>query len=378
MPKKRMPISSDVLAWAIAESGTTVEQLAEQADLNVSDLAHWLDQSDQPGIGELRRVGKVLNRTPSFFLRSRPPQQSSSAVTLRIPYGERAAPEVSPEERTYIRRALRQQKIAKWASSTNSDFSPPRLPNALPSAEETADAARVWLKWSLRDQTTAASKSAVTRQLRLRFESENILVLQFSMGDDSCRGFSAYDPQIPLIVYNSSGQTTAARSFTLLHELAHLIHREDAVCGSGDSEHERWCDSFATAFLMPRDVFVREVVARTGLNYIGPTDVASVRKISNHFKASYQSVALRLWETSLADFALFEHIRDGKHEDGPGFARGGSETPEVRLREYGIGFARIILDAYDSNNLTEADVRKYLNVNGAQLSDLERLVSGTR
>lgn len=376
MAAKLMPITGDVLAWAIADAGLSVDEVAHRASVSLPQVESWLAGDDKPTTGELNRVAKVLGRAPSFFLRPRPPTKANASVSLRVPYGERGERSLTPEERVHIRRALRRQKIARWASTVSQDFQTPKLPPIGDSPEAAADGAREWLSWSVRDQFKATSKAAVTRELRRRLESKGILVIQLSMGEDACRGISVHDSRVPLIVFNSSEQTAAARSFTMLHELAHLMHGEDVVCGGADTEHERWCDRFAAAFLMPATEFIEFLSLRVGLTYVGPTDVATVKKLSDRFKTSWQSVALRLWQTKSASYSLFEHVRDNRLEDGPGFARGGAKTPEVRLREYGTGYARLLLEAYDADALSEVDLRKYLDVNGEQLSEIVSLTSG--
>jgi Zn-dependent peptidase ImmA (M78 family) len=378
MPTKYVPINGSVLSWAIQDAGLTVDEVAQGADVGSDEIESWIRGEDRPSTGAINSVAKVLGRSQSFFLRPRPPQRRSAQVSLRVPYGERGERELTPDERVQVRMALRRQAIAKFAANTSPRFEAPRLPGPEKSPEESAETARQWLHWTVLEQFSAASKSAVTRELRLRLESRNILVLQLKMGEKACRGISVHDERVPLIVYNSTGQTASARSFTMLHELAHLMHGEDVVCGSADSAHERWCDRFAAAFLMPRDLFLDELRNRLRLSYVGPTDDASVKKLSDQFKCSYQSVALRLWQLGAADFALFEYLRDEGIEDPPGFARGGAATPEVRLREYGTGYARLLLDAYRSDALSEADVRKYLDVNGPQLAVIANMLAEAR
>ena len=71
------------------------------------------------------------------------------------------------------------------------------------------------------------------------------------------RGFALSNEYAPLIFINSK-DTDAARSFTLLHELAHI-----AIGKSGLSndlyEHqvEQWCNKVAAEVLIPKDSLQR-------------------------------------------------------------------------------------------------------------------------
>src|SRR5207344_1041034 len=91
-------------------------------------------------------------------------------------------------------------------------------------------------------------------------ESKGILAFQFPMGSDSCRGFSLWDETAPAVAVNTAWNP-AARSFTLLHELGHLVTRTSSACLEGwgrrreneGDQHERWCESFAASVLAPWD-----------------------------------------------------------------------------------------------------------------------------
>ena len=50
MPKVAVPITPDVLAWAISESGFSPEQVAAEAKVDPSDLQDWLAERAQPGV----------------------------------------------------------------------------------------------------------------------------------------------------------------------------------------------------------------------------------------------------------------------------------------------------------------------------------------
>lgn len=73
---------------------------------------------------------------------------------------------------------------------------------------------------------------------------------------DSLRGFSLHHDHVPLIFVNWAVRHPAARSFTLLHELAHLLRGVDKACDKHDlqsrTSEEAWCNRFAAAFLMPK------------------------------------------------------------------------------------------------------------------------------
>ena len=71
-----------------------------------------------------------------------------------------------------------------------------------------------------------------------------------------CRGFSLSHDVAPVIAINT-WYRPSARVFSYIHELGHLLRRHDYVCGdAGDTAVERWCDSFASAFLLPESALL--------------------------------------------------------------------------------------------------------------------------
>ena len=66
--------------------------------------------------------------------------------------------------------------------------------------------------------------------------------------------------QVPVIAVNTAWNDEA-RTFTLLHELGHLVARTDSACAAGEpaelsaawDPEERWCEVFAAALLSPEE-----------------------------------------------------------------------------------------------------------------------------
>ncbi len=104
--------------------------------------------------------------------------------------------------------------------------------------------------------------------LRSKIESIGIFVLiagdlgsyHSKLGTDVFRGFAIADSNAPFIVINSN-DAISARSFTLMHELAHIWLGKSGVSGipSGDLPEtenelvERYCNDVASEFLFPEE-----------------------------------------------------------------------------------------------------------------------------
>ncbi len=103
------------------------------------------------------------------------------------------------------------------------------------------------------------------------------------------RGLSTYHPTLPIIIVNSS-DAKKAYSFTLLHELGHLIRKENEIDGWNvhDEEVEKECDQFAGEVLMPAENFLKEV---TGSQI---SDIRGMKKLADKFHVSKYACLVRL------------------------------------------------------------------------------------
>jgi Zn-dependent peptidase ImmA (M78 family) len=371
VPAIKQPVNPDVLTWALKQAGVTRGELALTLSVPDDLVDEWLSGEDAPSTTQLRGIAKLLRRPTSFFFLPRVPQQPAVEAAFRHPWGKKGARTLTSEEVAELRSAQRRQKIAKWAFDSVDESTPPSLPNRSPSPEKTAHDVQQWLRWDVKWQVSASSKGAATKLLRRALEDHGILVLQVAMDEKACRGFSIYDAEVPVIAFNGS-QFPAARTFTLLHELGHLLAHEQAVCGSPEPAEERWCDMFAAAFLLPKQHLLAYLDFKK-VDRVESDNVDIVRLIAQRYKASFLCVALRLIDLGKADWALYEKVRNNPLEiEKGGFGGEPQTTPVRRIREYGTTYTRLVLAARDKGSLADIDARKYLNVDGKNLADLRR------
>lgn len=105
----------------------------------------------------------------------------------------------------------------------------------------------------------ATDPYGVLRFWRDLLTNAGLYVLQVPMPTEEVRAFCVSRIDSHLIVLSNRDWPTA-RTFSLLHEVGHLILGTDAMCrpdeaGSGQANsHEPWCNRFAAAVLMPKDI----------------------------------------------------------------------------------------------------------------------------
>ena len=187
---------------------------------------------------------------------------------------------------------------------------------------------------------------AALRRWRTAIEDVGILVFALQLGKDEVRGFASWDERAPMIVLNTSQIGPAARSFTLGHELAHLVLRQATACLEPadlviDTAQERWCEEFSAALLMPTQQAL-ELVTTVGVQP-GTGGIDAVRAVMNRFRVSARAAALRLQELGYAKPGLYaEVLRIFRPKPRKGEPRS-DPRPTLRLRQYGEQTVSLLL-----------------------------------
>jgi Zn-dependent peptidase ImmA (M78 family) len=284
-----------------------------------------------------------------FFL-PRPPVTATLPPSFRHPPGDER--NVGPAVRRSVRQARRMQTVLAEALSSEPPVYVPQSDLSTPPSEA-ASTARQWLGVTAQSQASWADDYAALRTWREALDERGIFVFSLEIGErqgalgpggllgDEVRGFSAWDHHAPLIVMNSQRVSAAARSFTLGHELAHLITRHDAACVESTTDYpfgepvERWCEEFAAALLMPEPIVRAQMRAR-GLQDTS-ADLDDVKAMMRTFRVSARASALRLMDLGLAQRSLYGVVLAHFRPTPPSTNRTISSPPrsELRLRQYG-------------------------------------------
>lgn len=133
--------------------------------------------------------------------------------------------------------------------------------------EQAADTIRCALHLSKRSEGRPLDADEFFKFLRRQTEALGVYVLlvgdlgshHSALSEEVFRGFALADPRVPFIIINDQDARTA-RSFTLVHELAHIYLGESGVSGAPDeavSDNptgtiERFCNEVASYVLLPR------------------------------------------------------------------------------------------------------------------------------
>ena len=377
MPKVAVPITPAVLAWAISESGFSPEQVAAEAKVDPADLQDWLAARAQPGVTDVRALAHALKRPVAALLLPRPPASRPPSVGFRHLPGVPSRP-LTPVERRYLRKATRLQAMLGGVARELEEPGP-SLPKAENGARPGAVASEVRrvLRVAPDAHTAWTSASAAFDAWREAVEGQGVAVFLFPMGPESCRGFSLWDDLVPAIAVNTVWNDEA-RTFTLLHELGHLVTRTNSACAAGApatvtdtwDPAERWCEEFAAAVLLPESQ-LRAVVSHRLSGRASVTSVDDVAAVARRFRASLRATTIRLIQLSLATWDLYRALpetTDAKR--GGGGAKGGRDRQEIQEDSLGGRTTDLIRRGMAADVVSRSEALSYLDVPDQALDHL--------
>lgn len=260
-------------------------------------------------------------------------------------------------------------------------------------AEVVAQRLREILGVTLEDQGKFQNKYHAFNFWHTTAERLGVLVFQtggkrsLAVDPKEARGFSFADHPLPTVVVNGA-EHPAARSFTLMHELTHIMLRNGGLCdlhyaSRGTSEIDRvevFCNHVAGAVLVPRDALsANSIVARHGQDPRWSDD--ELRNLARRFWVSWEVVLRRLLILGRTTPTFYQHWRDENDDRFPG----PQDKGEIRLRmstriirRYGRLFPRLVLKGLHEGRLTAYEASSYLGAGAHYLRKIEDAVLNVR
>jgi len=109
------------------------------------------------------------------------------------------------------------------------------------------------------------------------------------------RGFSLFEQKLPVIGINNDDRHPA-KSFTLIHELVHLLKRESTVCNAMYNtislrSEEVFCNAVAGELLVPREALESFLGSE---HFTRPYSMETIKAIAKRFSVSREVIIRRL------------------------------------------------------------------------------------
>lgn len=268
-------INPNMLRWARESAGLPLDLAAEKLAI---DRARHVDGADRlaayergdeyPSRTLLRKMSKRYRRPLLAFYLDHIPAQSDSGHDFRmLPAGKDG--ETDHLLAPLLRELKARQGLLSSALREDEDREPVGFLGSLGrrhSACKAAAAMSELIGFNRAEFSAFSKPDEAFKWLRGKVEQAGVFVLL--VGDlgswhshievRTFRGIALADEWAPFIVINAN-DARSAWSFTLLHELAHLLIGKSGVSGlvNADSAIERFCNDAASEVLMPAEKLAR-------------------------------------------------------------------------------------------------------------------------
>lgn len=375
-------VNPKIFAWARETAGFGLEAAARKIGLNASrgvsgaDRLAALEAGDgAPTAVQLRKMAQHYHRPLlTFYLSDVPPVAELGQDFRTLP--DRGDPS-NVLLATLLRDVKARQSLVQDALDGDDDVDEVALVGSqagVREARKLADALVNAIQFSRTDFRARASAEDAFGYLRALAEAKGIFVLlagdcghwSTAIEVSVFRGFAIADRHAPFIVVNDQ-DAKAAWSFTLLHELVHLLIGETGVSGGPPSgEIEQLCNDTAAAVLVDQ-------IEIAGLPLFGDArDVAQIEALAVRARVSRTMIAYQLHRTGRLSAPRWEEIRDqfnaewralkAREKERNRGTPGGPDWYKVRRHRLGAALLAVARQGIADGSLTPTRAARMLGV----------------
>ena len=347
-----MPVvNPEVLVWARTSAGLTLQDAVAKVGIRdargvaaVDRLAALERGEKEPTRPTLVRMSQQYRRPLLAFYLTAPPPRGDRGADFRTLPVERA-PETDALVDALVRNVRSRQNMVRAALEAEDEAEPLPFVGAL-SRSVGAETDVESLRNVLRRRTSATrlsrhaagilsevlgpdlnaatyysqpSADQAFTLLRTRTEGAGVFVLlkgdlgshHTAIDVEVFRGFAIADDVAPFVVINDN-DSRAAWSFTLLHELTHLLLGQTGISGSHPgTEIEQFCNSVVAEWMLPLETLDQIQIDRD-------LDLSEQQRRIDEFarprNLSRTMVAYRLLRADRLDWRAFDRLRAVFHE----------------------------------------------------------------
>lgn len=389
-----------LITWARETAGFTTAEAAARLDIEEARLIGWesIDSDDRPSIPQLRKVAALFKRPLAVFYMAEPPTRFSVMRDLRRLPGT-GLRRYSTALELEIRAANERRELALDLAA---DLQEP-LPTFTLAAtlredpEQVGERIRAALgvtrelqaRW--RDNDGRAAFNA----WRHRVEEAGALVFQTTrFTTEEASGFAVAAETLPVIAVNRKDALTR-RTFSLLHEFAHLMVRVSGVSELETDVNrppevqriEVFCNHVAAATLMPKAALLAEpTVISQGARSINWSE-PEISELARQYSVRREALLRRLLVFGRTTTEFYSAKRSQYDEEYYAMKQRQKEMradkemkrnmPQETVSNLGRPLVRIILGNYYLDRITLSEVSGYLGLKVKHIPKLEQ-VAGLR
>ncbi len=377
-------IQPAVLRWARESIGMSVEDVALKLKRPPEDIRAWEStNAAAPTYAQLETLAyKVLKRPLAVFFLPEPPQEVSPKREFRtLPDAELQA--LHADTHMQVRKAHAFQLTLREIFDGNAPAEHQKLVNARLNVQGSiarqASVVREVLGVSLVDQIAWRSDEVALKRWRESVEGLGIFVFKAPFKQKDISGFCLPADDFPLIYLNNS-TTKTRQTFSLLHELAHLLLNVAGI-SKFDTEYVRrlpaseqrvevFCNQMAAEMLMPSNDFAVQARALPDNLEALPDHVFA--DLGNRYGVSREAVLRRFLDMGRVSQPFYEakaKFWAGQKKAGPGGDWYASQNTYLSER-----LAREVVSRHYRNQISVEQASEYLGIKAKNFAGLEQRI----
>lgn len=378
-------VNNVILSWAREQTSFDIYDVSVNLAISEETIINWESGLEKPSINEAKSLAK-LYKFPfaSFFLSDIPNIAIVKFVDRRTQ--KMNIPKLTKDlwDRISEMKSKREISLELLDAESLLDTELHKLVDQNESM--ISNEIRKWLDINT-PMNVSVFKHSTFAYFRKKLEDKNILV--FVMNEipvEEVRGISLYYDSLPIIAVNSY-DSEAAKTFTLFHELAHIIRKSSSLCTIDEDyeiiPEEIACNKIAAEILMPTNIVLDDKLIKF---LITKWDDELAHRISGRYGISKQTLVRRLFELKKISKTFFEEknkqyayeysvIKD-RHREQQKNKEMRLKYSNVYLSRTGKLFPEIVLDAYYSQQISFGQAIYYLKVKTKHMDNIQKAVTG--
>ena len=379
-------VTPELLVWARKVTGLPIDAAAAKARVSRSKLEAWETGTARPTVRIARLLAKTY-RVPfaAFYLPAIPME------VTRMPHDYRrhvGTSEMGPSIEIIqdIRESWAARELLLELMVQAHEATPKfQVRLSLRTTPELAGARlRDALQFDVRAQLRIRNARITFNRWRECVEAIDALVFQTPrIKERAARAYSLSADRLPVIVVNRK-EPYSARSFSLLHELAHVALRNSGLCDlridhgrpPEDQRIEVFCNAVAAACLMPAEAVLSHQIV---WHHTRGTDWEENRigELAVDFGVSREAMLRRLLTLDLTTEAFYQLKRTqyaAEYLSRP--RRSGPISPATSVLSIrGRPFVRTVLASLGAKRITSTDAAQYLGLRARHIDRLATIAA---
>ena len=309
MMEERLNVKSAVFKWLREDSGYTIEKVAGELGIETKDIEYWEKRKEITLTYEqIKRLARLYDvPVTNFFLPEPPPYKP-------LPFLRRGEIiNVSPKVHKIKRKARYLRSIIYEIDQENIENVKDKIPHYKIEEDPEECAKKESERFAIRLTRIERGRVEDLKKLKEKLAEIGIYTFELTMPLEEVRGFSLVD-ELPYIIVINAEDSINGKIFTLLHEYAHILLRDQRGCTEMEFVNDRkednrrieyWCNTFVASFLVPRtDLFLR-LLPEIGR---GKEVDLLLESLSKQYNVSKYAIAVRILTLKQKEFRQLQLI----------------------------------------------------------------------